>query len=73
VYTLDVFSVGQGAWHIEVRELPQTWTVAFELAEIEQRARQRISLDTGLEPDEFDVTIHRRGDLMVERRSHRRD
>jgi predicted RNase H-like HicB family nuclease len=62
-FTVDVELVEPGAWHVAVRELPDTWTVAFDPRDIERRARQRIALDTGLEPDEFDVAFgdERRG------------
>jgi hypothetical protein len=45
------------AWHLTVRELPATWTVAFRLDELEPRARQRIALDLGCEPQDFDVDM----------------
>jgi hypothetical protein len=39
--------LGGEAWEITGRELPWTWAVAFNRDEIDDRARRRISLDTG--------------------------
>jgi hypothetical protein len=50
--------VAPEAWHLTVRELPSTWTVAFARRDIERRARERIALDLGIEPSEMDVVIH---------------
>jgi hypothetical protein len=33
------------AWHITVRELPETWTVAFSPTEFETAGRRRIALE----------------------------
>ena len=48
--------IGADAWHLTVAELPATWTVAFALDEIEARARERIALDLGISPFDFDLT-----------------
>jgi hypothetical protein len=50
--------VATEAWHLTVRELPSTWTVAFARGDIERRARERIALDLGIEPAEMDIVIH---------------
>jgi predicted RNase H-like HicB family nuclease len=66
-------AVDDGAWHVTVPELPGTWTVAFALDDIAPRARQRIALDTGLDPEAVDVEIVPTA-LFIERRAtHRFD
>ncbi|HKG55934.1 MAG TPA: hypothetical protein VKA85_01660 [Candidatus Limnocylindrales bacterium] len=72
-FTVVVEPVGDGAWQLNVRERPASWTVAFAADEIEQRAIDRITLDTGLRPDEFDVEIDAPPPLFLERRAERRD
>ena len=56
-YTVVAEPMGPEAWHLTVRELPATWTVGFSRAELESRARERIALDVGGHPDDFDVRI----------------
>jgi hypothetical protein len=56
-YTVTAEPIALGAWHITVRELPETWTVAFERRDIESRIRRQIARDVGAEPDAFDVRI----------------
>jgi hypothetical protein len=55
-YTLVAEPVA-GAFHITVRELPRTWTVAFGRDQLEQRGRERIALDLGCHPSDFDVRL----------------
>jgi hypothetical protein len=57
---------------VTVRELPDTWTVAFAEGEVEERARHRIALDLGLRADDIEVTVER-APLLEENRSHRRN
>ena len=71
LFTVVAEQIGDDAWHVTVRELPDTWTVAFSRGEIETRARHRIALDLAVEPSEFDVTVAR-PDLRVERRANHR-
>jgi hypothetical protein len=72
-FTLALEPVGD-SWHVTVRELPRTWTVAFSTEEIEDRARNRISLDTGLDTRDFDVTFDPYPRPFIERRAgHRRE
>ncbi len=52
-----VEQISRDAWHVTVRELPATWTVAFSLDDIEARSRERIALDLGLHPADFDVEV----------------
>jgi hypothetical protein len=54
-YTVVAEKIGDGAWHLRVPRLAGTWTVAFDLGEPEQRARERIALDLDRHPDDFDV------------------
>ena len=49
--------IAPDAWHLSVRELPATWTVAFSLDELEARGRERIALDLGCHPDDFDIRV----------------
>ncbi len=56
-FTIIATAVSEDAWDVTVVGLRDTWTVAFSEAEIENRVRMRIVLDTRLEPDEFDVEI----------------
>ena len=56
-YTVVAEPMGRDAWHLTVRELPDTWTVAFARDELEKRARERIALDIGGHPEDFDVHI----------------
>jgi predicted RNase H-like HicB family nuclease len=56
-YRAVVEPISEGAWHVTVRELPKTWTVAFDRSEVERRARHRIALDLGVHPDDFDVVV----------------
>jgi hypothetical protein len=57
VYTVLAEQMGPEAWHLTVRELPATWTVAFGRDDIEPRARERIALDLGTHPSNFDVRV----------------
>jgi hypothetical protein len=70
-YTILVEQVGPSAFHLTVRELPETWTVAFDRDEIEQRARQRIALDLRCHPTDFDIALELPA-LFIERRADRR-
>ena len=56
-YTVVAEPMGADAWHVTVRELPATWTVAFTRAGLESRARERIALDLGCHPSDFDVRL----------------
>jgi hypothetical protein len=56
-YTVVAEPMAADAWHVTVRELPATWTVAFSREDLEGRARERIALDCGCHPDDFDVRI----------------
>jgi hypothetical protein len=56
-YTVIAERMAAEAWHITVRELPATWTVAFARADLEQRSRERIALDLGCHPADFDVRV----------------
>lgn len=56
-YSIVAERIAPDAWHLTVRELPRTWTVAFGRAELEPRARERIALDTGCHPRDFDIRI----------------
>jgi len=56
-YTVVAEWVAGDAWHITVRELPATWTVAFSHEDLEPRSRERIALDLGCHPDDFDVRL----------------
>jgi hypothetical protein len=56
-YTVVAEPMGRNAWHITVRELPDTWTVAFARTELEKRARERIALDIGGHTSDFDVHV----------------
>jgi predicted RNase H-like HicB family nuclease len=58
-YTVVATAVTEDAWHLTVRELPETWTVAFSAEELESRARVRIALDTQVAPEDFELTIVR--------------
>jgi predicted RNase H-like HicB family nuclease len=60
-YTVVAERIDGDAWHVTIRELPRTWTVAFTLDEIEWRARQRIAYDLWIDPSGFDVTVLRDG------------
>jgi hypothetical protein len=64
--------VAEHGWHLTVRELPGTWTVAFTREEIERRARMRIAVDTGLDLDGFEIAIEPPERLFLERRQNRR-
>jgi hypothetical protein len=70
-YTVIAQWMGHDAWHVTVRELPFTWTVAFGLKELESRARERIALDLGVSRQDFDVTVEYPA-LRVERRADHR-
>ncbi|HVL54346.1 MAG TPA: hypothetical protein VM344_08820 [Vitreimonas sp.] len=59
------------AWLLTVRELPRTWTVTFSQGHIEAAARQRIALDLGCGPHDFDIAVEPRGSLFLERRHER--
>lgn len=61
-YTVLGKLVGADIWHLTVRELPGTWTVAFSTSDIERRARLRIALDERRWPTDFDVTVERSSD-----------
>ena len=56
-YTVVAEPMGSDAWHVTVRELPATWTVAFASADLEDRSRERIALDVGCHPLDFDIRI----------------
>jgi hypothetical protein len=56
-YTVQVERIDDAAWHLTVRELPETWTVAFGRDELEPRARERIALDLDCHPSDFDLRI----------------
>ena len=56
-YTVVAEPMAPDAWHLTVRELPATWTVAFSRDDLEHRARERIALDLGCHPGDFDVRI----------------
>ena len=56
-YTVVAEPMGSDAWHLTVHELPATWTVAFAWADLEDRSRERIALDVGCHPDDFDIRI----------------
>jgi predicted RNase H-like HicB family nuclease len=56
-YTVVAEPMAADAWHVTVRELPATWTVAFSRDDLEGRARERIALDLECHPDDFDVRI----------------
>ena len=56
-YTVMAEPMGADAWHITVRELPDTWTVAFRRDDFEARSRERIALDLGCHPEDFDVQL----------------
>jgi hypothetical protein len=71
-FTVVAEEVAAEAWHLTVRELPDTWTVAFSLDELEHRARQRIALDLGCDPGDFDIVVEPQA-LFLERRAHRRN
>jgi len=66
-FTVVAQPMGQGAWHVTVRELPFTWTVAFGVEELEARARERIALDLGVSRRDFDVKLEYPA-LRLERR-----
>jgi predicted RNase H-like HicB family nuclease len=70
-YTVVAQWMGHDAWHVTVRELPFTWTVAFGLNELESRARERIALDLGVSRQDFDVTVEYPA-LRLQRRADRR-
>ncbi len=56
-YTVVAEAIPRGAWHVTVLELPATWTVAFGRDEVDRRARERIALDLGCHPSDFDVEV----------------
>jgi hypothetical protein len=56
-YTVLAEPMTSDAWHVTVRELPDTWTVAFSKDDLDARARERIALDVQCHPDDFDVLI----------------
>jgi hypothetical protein len=58
-YTVLAEPIESAAWHLTVRELPETWTVAFTEDEIDARARQRIAFDLALDPSDVDVSVVR--------------
>jgi hypothetical protein len=68
-FTVAVDSIAPGAWHVSVLELPATWTVAFAADDIENRVRERIALDTGLNPSEVEIVLVPAPALFVERRA----
>lgn len=71
-FTVVAEPLGRDAWHLTVKELPDTWTVAFSIDELEDRARQRIALDQGTATGDFDLTVVRVMPLFIERRANRR-
>jgi hypothetical protein len=71
-FTIVAEEIVPGGWHVTVRELPDTWTVAFAKGEVEERARHRIALDLGLDAADIEVTIER-SRLHEEPLSHRRN
>jgi hypothetical protein len=56
-YTVLAEPMAPDAWHVTVRELPDTWTVAFSVDDLEARARERIALDLWCHPEDFDVRM----------------
>jgi hypothetical protein len=46
--------------------------VAFSASEVEERARQRIAIDLGCDPEDVEVTVER-PPFYEERRSHYRN
>jgi hypothetical protein len=56
-YTVVATPFGIGGWDLTVGELAGTWTVAFSDDEVEDQARLRIALDTGLDRDAFDLDV----------------
>ena len=56
-YTVVAEAMAPDAWHITVRELPATWTVAFTRNDLDSRSRERIALDLGCHPDDFDIRL----------------
>lgn len=56
-YTVIAEAIPRGAWHLTVVELPATWTVAFGREEVDRRARERIALDLGCHPRDFDIEV----------------
>ncbi len=71
-FTVVAEPIGGDAWHLTVKELPETWTVAFSIDELEDRARQRIALDRGIATGDFDMTVVRGTPLFLERRANQR-
>jgi hypothetical protein len=57
VYTVVAEPLAPDAWHITVRELPTTWTVAFARSDLDARSRERIALDLGCHPHDFDIRL----------------
>jgi hypothetical protein len=56
-YTIVAEPMASDAWHLTVRELPETWTVAFSRDDLELRSRERIALDLGCHPQDFDIRV----------------
>jgi hypothetical protein len=56
-YTVVAEAMAPDAWHITVRELPATWTVAFTPNDLDARSRERIALDLNCQPDDFDIRL----------------
>lgn len=56
-YTVVAERIAVDAWHVTVRELPATWTVAFAQGDLEQRSRERIALDLECHPQDFDIRL----------------
>jgi hypothetical protein len=56
-YTVVAERIAVDAWHVTVRELPATWTVAFSRGDLEQRSRERIALDLECHPQDFDIRM----------------
>ena len=67
-YTVLVEALETNNFRLTVRELPDTWTVAFGIEEIEDRARQRIALDLGCDPSGFGIELEL-PPLVIERRA----
>ena len=56
-FTVEATQVTSFAWHLTVRGLPDTWTVAFDDQDFEQKIRTRIATDLEMDRDAFDVSI----------------
>ena len=68
-YTVLVEALAANTFRLAVRELPETWTVAFDRDEIEERARHRIALDLGCDPSGFAIELEP-PQLLIARRAN---